>query len=561
MASPHIIMLPSDGPISLDKTVDQVLMENPYQPMVIAPLEDPLDKFQHTGPSITLSTQQYDVKQEGQTRQAYIPARFPQTIVTCPEIQKTPHIIMLPLDGAVSLHKTVDQVLIENPDQPIFIAPLEDLLDEFQHTGPSITLSTQQHDVKYEDLTRQAYIPARFPQTMVTCPEKQITHVGKISKRKLTSSERYTPYTKKRNTGSQSCKPLKSLSDNCMKFPQNLSRNVYASRDLQRSPLTSAITLDATRNEKTQPCIPAKSAPSQTLIASAKVQNFHKSGFVGAETSYKRNKPLTEKGESSTVTFKYSKPSLDVSRSISATKNIQKLQSTSAITFKATQESMGQLKAPTKSSTSKLLTSKNKKESKTYTEVSSHSTSPKNLNTELVTPPNVIRNLYSPKEIKDQPITPSFFPDLFNILQPSEQPTSSGMITNSFIPHTTQNQHTSFHSVAKDVNLNSARQGSLASSVGTSSNLIDLTQPENQAPSTSFRDLSSDIRGSPFSCGYSEAPRFQDGDPINHSELWRCLDTLTASLEEDMFGEKDFETIALDDIYEIGSKNFGNDRR
>ncbi|XP_068247701.1 uncharacterized protein [Palaemon carinicauda] len=417
MASPHI-MLPLDGPISLDKTVDQVLMENPDQPMVIAPLEDPLDKFQHTGPSITLST---------------------------------------------------------NPDQPIFTAPLEDPLDKFQHTGPSITLSTPQHDVKYEDLTRQAYIPARFPQTMVTCPEKQITHV----------------------------------------------------------------------------------APPQTLMASAEVQRFHESRFVGTEKSYKRNKPFTEKGESSVVTFKHSKPSLDVSRSISATKNIQKLQSTSAITFKATQESMGQLKAPPKSSISKLLTSKNKKESKTYTEVSSHSTSRENLNTELVTPPNVIRNLYSPKEIKDQPITPSFFPDLFNILQASEHPTSSGMITNSFIPHTTENQHTSFHSVAKDVNLNSARQGSLASSVGTTSNLIDLTQPENQAPSTSFRDLSSDIRGSPFSCGYSEAPKFQVRSPINHSELWRHLDTLTASLEEDMFGENDFETIAVDDIYEIGSKKLG----
>ncbi|XP_068248430.1 uncharacterized protein [Palaemon carinicauda] len=469
----------------------------------------------------------------------------------------SPHIIMLPLDGPISLDKTVDQVLMENPDQPIVIAPLEDPLDKFQHTGPSITLSTQQYDVKHEDLTRQAYIPARFRQAMVTCPEIQITHVGKIGKRKLTSSERYTPYTKKRNTGYQSCKPLKSLSDNCMKFPKNLSRNVYASRDLQQRPSTSAITLDATRNEKKQPCIPAKSAPSQTLMSSAKVQRFHESGFVGTEKSYKRNKPFTEKGESSAVTFKYSKPSLDVSRNISATKKIQKLQSTSAITFKATQASKGQLKALTKSSISKLLTSKNKKESKTYTEVSSHTTNAENLNTELVTPPNVIRNLYSPKEIKDQPITPSFFPDLFNLLQSSEQPTSSDMITNSFIPHTTQNQHTSFHSVAKDVNLNSARQGSLASSVGTSSNLIDLTQPGNQAPSTSFRDLSSDIRGSPFSCGYSEAPQFQDRDPINHSELWRCLDTLTASLKEDMSGENYFETIALD---EYGSKNFGNDK-
>ncbi|XP_064087180.1 uncharacterized protein LOC135201832 [Macrobrachium nipponense] len=51
MDGSHLILLPLDGPINLDRTVDEVLMENPDQVIVIAALDDTVVYSQQTRPN------------------------------------------------------------------------------------------------------------------------------------------------------------------------------------------------------------------------------------------------------------------------------------------------------------------------------------------------------------------------------------------------------------------------------------------------------------------------------------------------------------------------------
>ncbi|XP_066966723.1 uncharacterized protein [Macrobrachium rosenbergii] len=66
------------------------------------------------------------------------------------------HLILLPLDGPINLDRTLDDVLMENPDQLIVIAALDDTVDYFQQTRSN--RSFQQDDV-HEIALMQEHLP------------------------------------------------------------------------------------------------------------------------------------------------------------------------------------------------------------------------------------------------------------------------------------------------------------------------------------------------------------------------------------------------------------------